>query len=238
VRAVLLAGGKGTRLHPFTAMLPKVLVPLDGVPVIELLIAQLRPHGVTDLTVVTGHLAEMVQGQLGRGERFGVRISYFRETVPLGTAGCLAEIPTPREPFLVVNGDLLTDFSFTQLACFHRRYRPIATIGTTRREINVDFGVIESDRRGRLSDYLEKPAYHLSVSMGIYCFDPRVCSYVTAGEPISMPELMLRLRDAGEPVLCLQEDCYWLDIGRPDDYARAREDFARDRPRFLFRRAA
>jgi NDP-sugar pyrophosphorylase family protein len=224
MRAVLLAGGKGTRLQPFTATFPKPLVPLDDVPVIEILVQQLRQHEITDLTVVTGHLAELIRSFLGDGERFGMRIDYFKETTPLDTAGCLGLLPRPAEPFLVMNGDLLTTLNFQQLVRFHQEHRPMATIATYPKKVTIDLGVVEMDPRGYL--------------MGIYCFQPEVCDYVAAGERISMPELILRLRDAGEPVLCYREDCYWLDIGRPEDYAVAVEEFRRDRFRFLSRPAA
>jgi NDP-sugar pyrophosphorylase family protein len=233
MRAILLAGGKGTRLQPFTAVFPKPLVPLDDVPVIELLVQQLAHFGLTDLTVVTGHLAELIQAFLGDGSRFGVRINYFKEQTPLDTAGCLGLIEPGDEPFLVMNGDLLTTLDFGRMLAFHRQHRPLATIATYRRQVKIDLGVLESDEQGRLVDYIEKPSYDFSVSMGVYCFDPAVCQFVQPGERVSMPELMLRMRDAGHPILCYREECYWLDIGRPDDYARAIEDFRRDRALFL-----
>lgn len=238
MRAVLLAGGKGTRLQPFTATFPKPLVPLDDVPVIEILVQQLVQYGITDLTVVTGHLAELIQAFLGRGERYGLNISYFKETAPLDTAGCLGVLPRPSEPFLVMNGDLLTTLDFSRLALFHQQRRPLATIATYPKKVTIDLGVVETDPAGRLVEYIEKPTYSFAVSMGIYCFAPEVCDYVQPGERISMPNLILRLRDAGQEVLCYREDCYWLDIGRPDDYALAVEEFRRDRTRFLPRRAA
>ena len=238
MRAILLAGGKGTRLQPFTATFPKPLVPLDDVPVIEVLASQLRHHGITDLTVVTGHLAELIRAFLGDGRRFGLKIEYFEERTPLDTAGCLGVLPRPTEPFLVMNGDLLTTLNFQSLCGFHLQHRPTATIATYPKKVTIDLGVVEMDADGRLTDYLEKPSHHFSVSMGIYCFQPEVCDYVRPGERVSMPELILRLRDAGQPVLCYREDCYWLDIGRPDDYALAVEEFRRDRSRFLPRRAA
>lgn len=237
MRAVLLAGGKGTRLQPFTAAFPKPLVPLDDVPMIEILVRQLQLFGITELTVVTGHLAELIRAFLGDGERYGVRISYFRETTPLDTAGCLGVLPRPSEPFLVMNGDLLTTLDFHRLAQFHRLRGATATIAAYRRKIKIDLGVLQTDDDGRLRDYLEKPTHEFLVSMGVYCFAPEVCDHIRPGERVSMPELMLRLRDAGCDVQTYQEDCYWLDIGRPDDYAAACDEFRRDRGRF-FPRAA
>jgi NDP-sugar pyrophosphorylase family protein len=238
MRAVLLAGGKGTRLQPFTATFPKPLVPLDDVPVIEVLVEQLRRHGVSELTVVTGHLAELIRTFLGNGTRFGIRIDYFKEETPLDTAGCLGLITRPAEPFFVMNGDLLTTLSFTNMMRFHRQHRPLATIATYGRKVTIDLGVVQMSGDGRLTEYLEKPSHDFFVSMGIYCFNPDVCDYVRPGERLSMPALILRLRDAGQAVMCYREDCYWLDIGRPDDYALAVEEFRRDRSRFLPRKSA
>ena len=238
MQAILLAGGKGTRLQPFTATFPKPLVPLDDTPVIEILIQQLRYHGVRDLTVVTGHLAELIHAFLGKGERFGLRIDYLKEETPLDTAGCLGMIERPVQPFLVMNGDLLTTLNFRNLCTFHRDAAPMATIAAYRRDVKIDLGVLHINDGGQLEDYIEKPNYEFFVSMGMYCLDPRVCDYVQRGERISMPQLILRLRDAGEKIMCFREDCYWLDIGRPDYYARAIEEFRGDRSRFLPWRAA
>ncbi len=239
MQAILLAGGKGARLQPFTATFPKPLVPLDDTPVIEILIRQLVHHGVCELTVVTGHLAHLIYAYLGHGERFGVRINYVEEKTPLDTAGCLGLIERPAEPFLVMNGDLLTTLDFTNLMAFHRQNRPMATIAAYKRDVKIDLGVLKMDDTGHLTDYIEKPTYDFFVSMGMYCFDPRVCDFVGHGERISMPALILRLRDAGENVMCFREDCYWLDIGRPDDYARAIEEFHSDRSQFMpWKRAA
>jgi NDP-sugar pyrophosphorylase family protein len=237
MRAVLLAGGKGTRLQPFTAAFPKPLVPLDDTPVIEVLVRQLQQFGITDLTVVTGHLAELIRAFLGDGERYGLKINYFRETTPLDTAGCLGLLPRSPEPFLVMNGDLLTTLDFNALHTFHRAHGGLATIATYERQVKIDLGVLEIDDDGRLTDYIEKPTHKFLVSMGIYCFDPSVCDFVQPGERVSMPELILRLRNAGHEVQTFRDDCYWLDIGRPDDYAAACDEFRRDRSRFFPRRA-
>lgn len=227
MHAVLLAGGKGTRLRPYTATVPKVLLPLDGVPVIELLIAQLREEGFGRITVVTGHLAEAVQQRLGNGERLGVRIDYLRETQPLDTAGCLGLMTLPKEPFLLINADIMTSFRFRDLLAAHQELQPLATVAVCRHPLSVDFGVVQFDAEGSMTGYHEKPTYELWVSMGIYCLDPQVCRHVARGESVSMPQLLTRLRDAGQTVRCHREVCYWRDIGRPEDYAQAQEDFAR-----------
>jgi NDP-sugar pyrophosphorylase family protein len=208
-------------------------MPLDDVPVIEILVEQLRQHGVRQLTVVTGHLAELIRAFLGDGQRFGMRIRYLKEEAPLDTAGCLGLIDRPPEPFLVMNGDLLTTLDFTRMMCFHRRHHPLATVAAYRRQVKIDLGVLDIRDDDQLGDYIEKPSYDFFVSMGVYCFDPKVCEYVRAGERVSMPALILRLRDAGALLKCYREECYWLDIGRPDDYARAIEEFRTDRSRFF-----
>lgn len=233
MRAILLAGGKGTRLQPFTATFPKPLVPLDDTPIIEVVVTQLRQHGIRELTVVTGHLAELIRAFLGDGSRFGARIDYLKEDTPLDTAGCLGLIERPVEPFLVMNGDLLTTMSYRNLIAFHSRHGAIATIAAYPRDVTIDLGVLKVGDDGHLLDYVEKPRYEFMVSMGIYCFDPRVCDFVGRDERISMPNLFLRLRSKGESVRCYQEECYWLDIGRPGDYAAAIEEFRRDPSRFL-----
>jgi NDP-sugar pyrophosphorylase family protein len=233
MKAILLAGGKGARLQPFTATFPKPLVPLDDTPVMEILIRQLAHHGVRDLTIVTGHLAWLIGAYFGHGERFGVRIQYVEESTPLDTAGCLGLIEQPAEQFLVMNGDLLTTLDFARFMAFHRTHQPAVTIAAYKREVKIDLGVLTIEEEGRLTDYIEKPTHDFYVSMGMYCFDPRVCDYVERGERISMPNLILRLRDAGEMVMCYREQCFWLDIGRPDDYARAIEEFRNNRSTFL-----
>ncbi|NQT36565.1 MAG: NTP transferase domain-containing protein [Planctomycetes bacterium] len=233
MQAVLLAGGKGTRLKPFSTIFPKPLVPLDDVPVIEVLVRQLQAHGITDLTVVTGHLAELIRTFLGDGSRLGVRIRYFREDTPLDTAGCLGMLERPDEPFLVMNGDLLTTLNFNHLAAFHRQQHAMATIATYEKSVTIDLGVLQVDGQGQLTEYLEKPKHRFLVSMGIYCFQPEVCDLVEPGEPLAMPDLILRIREQDRRVMAYQEDCYWLDIGRPDDYATAIDQFNRDRGRFL-----
>jgi NDP-sugar pyrophosphorylase family protein len=206
---------------------------LDDVPVIEVLVQQLRDYGITELTVVTGHLAELIRTFLGDGARFGVKIGYFKEETPLDTAGCLGLIQRPQRPFLVMNGDLLTTLNFNNMVKFHFDRRPLATIATYSKKVTIDLGVLGMDEHDRLTEYLEKPTHEFLVSMGIYCFEPRVCDFVEPGERLSMPELILRLKDASEEVLCYREDCYWLDIGRPEDYALATEEFRHNRSRFL-----
>lgn len=233
MEAVIMAGGRGTRLRPYTASLPKPLIPLDGVPVIEILIRQLAAHGVDRATVVAWHLAPLLRQFLGPRQFPDIEVTVFEEPAPLDTAGCLGLIPRPQAPFLVVNSDLLTTLDFRQLGEFHRGHSAPATVATLRRELSFDVGLVEMDSAGRLQAYREKPQWEVFVGMGVYCLDPEVCEHVAAGEAVSMPELLQRLRAAGATVMCYRTSCDWQDIGRPDDLQQANERFRRERSRFF-----
>lgn len=238
MHAVLMAGGKGTRLHPYTVTTPKVLLPINGVPIIQSLIEQLRDEGIREFTVVVNHLADVIERKLGTGRRLGVEIDYYREEVPLDTAGCLGQFTPSRHPFLLINADVVTDLSFLSLASHHQATGALATIGLARHEVNVDFGVVESDAIGRLTGYVEKPSIELWVSMGIYCLNPRVRHFVEPGESISMPQLLTRLHLSGERVDCYRTNCNWRDIGRPEDYQQAVRPTLKLSGHALSRRAA
>jgi NDP-sugar pyrophosphorylase family protein len=233
VKAVILAGGKGTRLRPFTAVLPKPLVPLGDMPVLEIVIRQLRHHGFRELVVCAGHLAQLIMAFFGDGRRFGVSIEYSVEDEPLGTAGPLARLRGLDDDFLVLNGDLLTSLSFSRLLAFHREQRADATIGVHRRRIEIDFGVVELDSEQRLARYTEKPVIEHDVSMGVNALSPRALRFVPPGKRLDIPELMTRIRDGGGRVLGYREDCYWLDIGRAPDYEAAQNEFESKKALFL-----
>jgi NDP-sugar pyrophosphorylase family protein len=225
MRTVILAGGRGTRLRPYTTIIPSPLVPVGDMPILEIVIRQLRHAGITDIVMAVGHLAELLEAYFGDGSRLGMRIAYSREVIPLGTAGPLALIPWLDETFLVMNGDVLTTIDYTALIAAHRRSDALATIATHRRDVRIDLGVIETDASGRPTDYIEKPTYHYRVSMGIYIFEPAALGYIPQGQRFDFPELILRLLAAGQPVQSFPFDGYWLDIGRPDDYEQAIEEF-------------
>lgn len=233
VDALLLAGGRGTRLGPYAAVLPKPLVPLGDMPVLEILLRRLHRHGLTNLVLCTGHLAELIQAYFGDGTRFGVRLRYAREDRPLGTAGPIRLVPDLGDPFLVLNGDLLTTLDLAAMLAAHRRSGADATIATYPREVRIDFGVLDIDDDGHLQQYREKPVYHFDVSMGVYVFRHHVLELIRPQERLDIPELVERIRAAGGRVACHRSDCYWLDIGRPDDYARAQQEFEQHRGRFL-----
>jgi len=233
MKAVVLAGGKGTRLRPYTAVLPKPLVPVGDTPILEIILRQLARAGITDVTITVGHLASLIESFFGDGSRFDLRIEYFREDTPLSTVGSLAHLEALTEPFLVMNGDVLTDVDFRKLIAFHREKRCAATIATAPREEQADFGVVRWDGDTRIIEFLEKPMSRYHVSMGVYVFSRAVLRYIPAGKPFGFDELMQIMLDAGERLYSFAHNGYWLDLGRPDDYERAVEDFARMREHFI-----
>jgi NDP-mannose synthase len=236
MRAVVLAGGRGTRLRPYTVVLPKPLMPVGDRPVLDIVVRQLRRAGCERLTIATGYLAELIEAFFGDGRSYELAIDYFRETSPLGTAGSLALIDGLQEPFLVMNGDVLTDIDYRQMLSDHTSSDAIATIATRRHEVEISLGVLHFGDEGdptRLTAYEEKPHIPYEASMGVYCFSPRVIGHIGRGEHIDFPDLILRLIAAGETVRAWRSDAYWLDIGRHDDYEQAQEEFERLRPRLL-----
>jgi NDP-sugar pyrophosphorylase family protein len=225
MRAVILAGGRGTRLRPFTASFPKPLVPLGDRPVIELLIRNLVSAGICDITLTLGHLAELVQAYFHNRRRLPpqLNLDYVVEDEPTGTAGSLALVPGLNDTFLVMNGDLLTDLDFNRLIAFHREQGAALTIATHRRHVKIDLGVLEFDETAAITNYIEKPEHSYYVSMGVYVYEPEVLNHVAPGEYLDFPDLVLRLLAERQRVSAYLSDCLWLDIGRPDDYARAQQ---------------
>jgi UDP-glucose 4-epimerase len=234
-RAIVLAGGQGVRLRPYTAVIPKPLMPVGDQPVLDIVIRQLRRSGFDRVTIATGYLAELVESFFGDGGRYGIEIDYFREDEPLGTVGALAHIDGLYRPFLVMNGDVLTDLDFGALLDHHARSDAIATIAVTTRRIDVSLGVLRVDERDvdRVTDYVEKPAIDVDASMGVYCFSPAVRSHIGRGEHLDFPDLVRRLVRRNEVVRTWRPDAYWLDIGRHDDHEQAVRDFERNRRRFV-----
>jgi NDP-sugar pyrophosphorylase family protein len=232
MRAVILAGGKGTRLAPYTTVFPKPLMPIGEMPILEIVLRQLAHHGIQDVTLAVGYLAELLMAYCGDGSKFGVKLDYSREEQPLGTAGPISLIPNLQETFLVMNGDLLTTIDYSAMWKNHKERGAIATLASYRREVKIDLGVIESED-GWVLDYIEKPTYYYSVSTGIYIFNPEVLKYVEQGQRLDLPELVLRLMRAGEKVNIYNFDGYWLDIGRHDDYDAAVQEFSAHRDEFL-----
>ncbi len=233
MRAVILAGGKGTRLAPYTTVLPKPLVPVGDMPILEIVLRQLQRAGVNHVTMAVGHLANLLMAFFGEGDRLGLYIDYSLEDTPLGTAGPLALIEGLDDTFLVMNGDILTTLDYAALVAYHRQRGAVATIAMHQRTVKVDLGVIDVDDANRLVGYAEKPSYDYLVSMGVYVFDPMVLCHVQPGLRLDFPELVWKLLADDQLVVGYPHDGYWLDIGRPDDYARAIEEFEQMRDQLL-----
>ncbi len=235
MQAIILAGGKGRRLRPYTTVLPKPLMPLGDMPIIEVVLRQLAASGFDQVTVAVGYLAELLMAYCGDGSKFGLSLKYSREEEPLGTAGPLALIDGLRhgDTFLVMNGDVLTSLDLRGLVQRHRARGAAATIATHQRQHQINYGIIESDGDDRVTAYIEKPTYRYQVSMGIYVLEPAVLDFVPRGQYLDLPDLARQLMDAGRPVLAYPFDGYWLDIGRHDDYEQAVEEFEAMRPQLL-----
>lgn len=225
MKAIVMAGGKGSRLHPYSATLPKPLMPLGDMPVLELLLRQLRRAGVDEVILAVNHLRHLIEAFFGDGSRFGIPIRYSLEDTPLGTAGPIGSVLDQLgEHFLLLNGDLLTSFDFQEMTRAHLAANSDVMIGVFERELTVEFGLIEVDAQMRMVDYREKPSSKQLISMGIYAIRAAaVRGFVSPGERLDMPQLVLAMMRAGRDVRCHRQDCVWLDIGRPEDFARAQK---------------
>lgn len=233
VRVVILAGGRGTRLQPYTTILPKPLMPIGDMPILEVVLRQLATFGFEHVTIAVNHLAELIRTFFGDGRQLGLTISYCVEDEPLGTAGAIQLVDDLTDTFMVMNGDLLTTLDYRSLIDAHVEAAADATIGVFPRDVHVDFGVLEVGPIGELEHYREKPTLSYLVSMGVNAFDRSVLEYVPRGRYLDIPVLMTTLKAAGRRVLTHRSECEWLDIGRPDDYRQAVTDFERARGRYL-----
>lgn len=233
MKAIVLAGGKGARLVPYTTILPKPLLPIGDMPILEVMLLQMKNAGIKEVVLTVGHLSELLRSFFKDGSQLGIDITYSYEDFPLGTAGPIALVDGIDETFLVSNGDVLTTLDLHDLIEFHREQKAIATIAAHHRQSKIDLGVIEKDGDYRITGYIEKPVYDFLVSMGIYVFEPAVIAYITRNEYLDFPDLIKKLIAAGERVVGYDFNGYWEDLGRPDDYARASKDFEERREEFL-----
>jgi NDP-mannose synthase len=228
-RAVVLAGGRGSRLGPYTTVLPKPLLPVGDRAILDVVVRQLQGYGFTNLTFAVGYLAHLIEAVFGDGSEHGVSIEYHLEKQPLGTAGALSTIEGLDDTFLAMNGDVLTALDYSYLMDVHREAGNILTIATHRRVVRSDYGVIQTNgpqgATQRVEDYLEKPEIPYVVSMGVYVGEPALLEYIPPNEPLDVPDLVLSLLGAGEQVGSYLYDGYWLDIGRHEDYERAIVEF-------------
>lgn len=231
VRAIILAGGRGRRLEPYTSVLPKPLMPVGDRAIVEITVDRLVASGVSDITLCVGYLAHLIEALLN-GRPRTARLTYVHETAPLGTAGPLRLVSGLNGTFLVMNGDLLTDLDFRELVELHRRAGNVVTIATHERKNVVDYGVlhVESGESPRLVRYDEKPESSLTVSMGIYVMEPEVLRYIP-DDYFDFPELVQVLLENDLQVGTLPFSGFWLDIGRRDDYEQALAYMETEQPR-------
>jgi len=233
MRAVILAGGKGRRLEPYTITFPKPLVPVGDMPILEIVVRQLKWAGFDHVTMAVGHLAELLMAYFGDGRRWGIRIDYSREEQPLGTVGPLALMEDLPETFLVMNGDVLTTLRYDWLYSYHLNTNTELTIATHRCNTTIDLGIIEFDGRMRVTGYREKPTLPYDASMGVYVFNRSIVDTVKPGTYMDLPTLVVQSINQQRLVKVFVSESEWLDIGRPSEYARASERFAALRDEFL-----
>jgi len=208
-------------------------MPIGDMPILEVLIRQMKRYGIKEIILTVGHLSELLRTYFQDGSRFGVRIDYSYEEEPLGTAGPLAMVHGLSDTFLVTNGDVLTTLDIGSLIDYHRSEGAVATIAMHSRRVQIDLGVIKFNGRNEVIDYVEKPSMDYEVSMGIYVFEPKVLEYIPHDSYMDFPDLILKLLEHGQRVVGYPFDGYWQDLGRRDDYDQATSDFERMRPEFL-----
>ncbi|NTU42063.1 MAG: nucleotidyltransferase family protein [Nitrospirales bacterium] len=233
MRAVILAGGKGTRLRPYTVVLPKPLMPIGEYPILEVIVRELSHDGFSRITIAVNHQADIIKAYFGDGSKWGVEIDYSLEYRPLSTMGPLKLIGDLPEDFLVMNGDILTDLDFRAFHDYHVQRGNIFTISAYQREERSEYGVLEIDESGRLSGFREKPITRHNVSMGVYMLNRQVLNFIPEGKAYGFDHLMLDLIKSRNPASVRKYNGYWLDIGRQDDYMQAIEEFESLKGRFL-----
>jgi len=225
MKAVILAGGKGTRLKPYSTVIPKPLVPIGNKAILEILIGRLKKFGIRDLTICVNHLAGLIKAYFGDGKKFGVEIEYSIEDKQLGTVAPIKLVKGLPENFFIMNGDLLTDLDFKNFYNDHLENKALMTIAIYKRISKIDFGVIEVDRaKNIVKDFKEKPKYELNVSMGVYILNKKVLEIIPENKKFGFDDLVLEMLKKGQTIRVYPYGGYWLDIGRPDDYEKANRD--------------
>jgi NDP-sugar pyrophosphorylase family protein len=235
MKAIILAGGKGTRLAPYTTVFPKPLMPVDGMPILEVIVRQLRHFRIKDMVFTVSQQSEpLLSAYFGDGRRYGVTIRYSKEERPLGTAGPLTIIPNLPETFIVMNGDILTTLNYEKLIRYHRQHGGMVTIAMSQKKVQLELGVMEYNHSHQLTRYIEKPTFFYSVSMGIYVFEKRVLNWIQTKRYLDFPDLIQKLIDERQKVVCYSSRDFWLDIGSHQDYEEAQKKFQEMRKRLLY----
>ena len=234
MQAIILAGGKGARLKPYTTILPKPLMPIGDYPILEIIIKQLKYFGVEEVIFAVGYLKELLKAFFDDGQKWGIKIRYSVEEKPLGTAAPLKLIGDLDDNFLVMNGDVLTNLNFQDFYDFHINSQAFCTISTFSKKVPIDLGVLKLGNNKELTDYIEKPVLDYQVSMGIYALNRKVLDYIPENTYLDFPSLMKILLNRQKKVIGFNFQGYWLDIGRPDDYTTAIDEFEKHKSEFLW----
>ena len=230
MKCVILAGGKGRRLQPFTTTIPKPLFPIGEKPILQIIIEQLKTFGISEITISLGYLGGLIQAFFGNGSKFGSSIDYVMEHEPLGTAGALSLLPTIEGDFIFMNGDILTTLDFNKAIRFHQEHANVMTICTYKKRVKSSLGVLEINASDDVIHYLEKPENVYLVSSGIYILNAKVRSFVGLNEKIDLPHLVMRLIEKGEKVKSFSIEGDWFDIGTPEDFELALKYFESKNP--------
>ena len=223
--AVIQAGGKGTRLRPYTLALPKPLMPIGDLPIIELLLKWLRRWGIRKVYITTGYLGGLIKALCNDGSQWDMNIEYSQEPEPLGTIGALRLIRHKlTETFLTINGDIISDLNLRQLIKFHKSDNNLISVAVAEKKIQVDLGVMLSTN-GKMSGFREKPIMKFNVSTGIYCMEPKIVDLIPDNVPYGFDDLMFEMLDKNLAVNLYKHEGLWLDIGREDDFRYAQDNF-------------
>jgi NDP-sugar pyrophosphorylase family protein len=235
MRAVLLAGGRGARLAPYTTVIPKPLLPVGDTPILEVVVRQLVQVGIKHITLTLGYMSSYFRAYLAQHPYLSqlATIDFVEEENPTGTAGSLASVTGLNDTFLVMNGDILTNLDYRALLNYHASHNAWITIAAHRKLVKIDLGVLETNADGEVVNYIEKPTKDYQVSMGIYVYSPQVLPFIVPGEFLDFPDLVLKLIRAGKKVVTFPNNATWLDLGRPEDLHRATEIFVEREREFL-----
>ena len=232
-RAIILAGGKGTRLRPYTVVLPKPLMPISEYPILEIIVRQLAKNNFNEITIAVNHQADIIKAYFGDGSKWNIDINYSLEKIPLSTMGPLKLIENLPENFLIMNGDVLTDISFSDLFEYHVKRKNLFTISSCKRKHKADFGVLEINKKNELISFKEKPVVEYYVSMGVYCANREITNIIPENVEYGFDDLMIKLIELKKPAEVKRFEGYWFDIGRHDDYMKAIDEFETIRKRVL-----
>lgn len=234
MQAVILAGGKGTRLRPYTSVLPKPLMPIGEFPIIEIILRRLERAGVTEVVIAIGYLGSLIQTYLEQSPiSKRLKIRYHLEDQPLGTAGAIGTIEGLEGPFFVMNGDLLSTIDFRAMFARHLAADAALTVGVVTTRVQIQLGVLTLDGTEQITGYDEKPTKSYAASMGIYVYSPRAKALIQPGVYLDAPSLVLKLIEGGEKVVGFTDPCRWIDIGNPGEYERAQLEFESDPEAYL-----